>query len=290
MAHDPEVKLKIVLEGLTEDITITELCKKYDISRETFYTWRDELKDGALKHWSDKTPGRNPDHHFETKSEAEQAYKEAQEELEQQKEENFELKKELEGVTLQRDFYQFRFENRFGDNDDSDSDKKKLNLEEKEWLLELKEQKELVTQSEYADLIGVDSSSIYRWEIQAENDCLENEPPVPKKFPQATDISIVKQVLEVSMDFPDWGGESISNYLLNNKITYLSPGTAQKIKNKANKILENTEYELKAKMRYEALNPDDIWAIDFLEFDWYGQTIYIAILIDDHSRYVLNWR
>ena len=125
MAHDPDEKLKIVLEGLTEDITITDLCKKYDISRETFYTWKKELKDGALKHWSEKTPGRNGKDHFETKLEAKKAYKKTQEKLEQQKKENFELKKKLEGVTLQRDFYQFRFENRFGDEDNSDSDKKK---------------------------------------------------------------------------------------------------------------------------------------------------------------------
>ena len=125
VAHNPEEKLKIVLEGLTKDITITDLCNKYDISRETYYTWKKELENGALKNWSKKTPGRNGKNHFDDKSKAEKAYQKTKKELEQKNEKIYELKKKLEGVTLQRDFAQFRYQNRVEDDDDDNSSKKK---------------------------------------------------------------------------------------------------------------------------------------------------------------------
>ena len=112
---------------------------------------------------------------------------------------------------------------------------------------------------------------------------------MPHTFPQATDLSTVKRILEHFLEYPKQGGAKISDFLLNQQIAYVSPTTAQKIKNKANQALENSEYKLSVLTRYEALQPNDIWAIDFIEFDWYGKTIYIALLIDDHSRFVLNW-
>jgi transposase InsO family protein len=164
-----------------------------------------------------------------------------------------------------------------------------MNLKEKEWVLNHREQFELLSQGEYAKTLKLHPTTIYRWQIRAENGNLENEPPLPHTFPQATSLSTVERVLKTYLEFPGWGGKKISEYLLNNGITYLSPTTAQKIKNKVNKLIEDTEYELKVKTRYQALKPNDIWAIDFLEFKWYGQKIYIALLIDDHSRFILNW-
>lgn len=34
-------KLEIVLEGLREETSITELCRKYEISSSMYYKWRD---------------------------------------------------------------------------------------------------------------------------------------------------------------------------------------------------------------------------------------------------------
>lgn len=38
-----EQKLKIALEGLSGQIEISNLCKKYQISQTLYYRWRDQL-------------------------------------------------------------------------------------------------------------------------------------------------------------------------------------------------------------------------------------------------------
>ena len=104
-----------------------------------------------------------------------------------------------------------------------------------------------------------------------------------------TDLDAVKQVLSTYLEFPSWGGTKLSDFLCNQHIVYVSPGTAQKIKNKLNKLIDQSEYKLSVLTRYEAMNPGDMWSIDWLEFKWYGEKLYVAILHDDNSRFVLNW-
>ena len=41
--YKPEEKLRIVLEGLSGTIKISELCRKYDIKPARFYNWKEKL-------------------------------------------------------------------------------------------------------------------------------------------------------------------------------------------------------------------------------------------------------
>ena len=42
-SYTPEEKLKIVLEGLSGTIQISDLCKKYGIKSARFYSWKEKL-------------------------------------------------------------------------------------------------------------------------------------------------------------------------------------------------------------------------------------------------------
>ena len=42
-SYTPEEKLKIVLEGLSGTIQISDLCKKYGIKSARYYYWKEEL-------------------------------------------------------------------------------------------------------------------------------------------------------------------------------------------------------------------------------------------------------
>ena len=42
-SYTPEEKLKIVLEGLSGTIQISDLCKKYGIKSAWFYSWKEKL-------------------------------------------------------------------------------------------------------------------------------------------------------------------------------------------------------------------------------------------------------
>lgn len=45
--RSPEEKISIVLEGLRENVNITELCRRNGISQTTFYKWRDKFLEGG---------------------------------------------------------------------------------------------------------------------------------------------------------------------------------------------------------------------------------------------------
>ncbi|SDM24479.1 DDE-type integrase/transposase/recombinase, partial [Halarsenatibacter silvermanii] len=37
------------------------------------------------------------------------------------------------------------------------------------------------------------------------------------------------------------------------------------------------------------IEPNDCWSLDFLEFNWGSETLYLCLILDDKSRYVLEW-
>lgn len=89
------------------------------------------------------------------------------------------------------------------------------------------------------------------------------------------------------MKYPHWGGEKLSRYLLKNEICFLSPATLNRLKKRLQG--EISEKKLHIPVKYEFINPNDAWSMDFLEFQWGVYTIYILTVLDDNSRYVLNW-
>ena len=45
--YTPEEKLKIVLEGMSGTISVSDLCRKYDLKPARFYYWKDHLLNSA---------------------------------------------------------------------------------------------------------------------------------------------------------------------------------------------------------------------------------------------------
>lgn len=43
----PEEKMEIVFEGIANESTISEMCRRRGISTTQYYTWRDQLKSGS---------------------------------------------------------------------------------------------------------------------------------------------------------------------------------------------------------------------------------------------------
>ncbi|QRF75848.1 Transposase [Thermoplasmatales archaeon] len=41
--YKPEEKLKIVLEGMSGTISVSDLCRKYDVKPARFYSWKEKL-------------------------------------------------------------------------------------------------------------------------------------------------------------------------------------------------------------------------------------------------------
>ena len=47
MVYTPEKKFKIVLEGMSGTISVSDLCRKYDLKPARFYYWKDQLLKSA---------------------------------------------------------------------------------------------------------------------------------------------------------------------------------------------------------------------------------------------------
>ena len=45
--YTPEEKLKIVLEGMSGTVSVSDLCRKYDLKPARFYYWKDQLLNSA---------------------------------------------------------------------------------------------------------------------------------------------------------------------------------------------------------------------------------------------------
>ena len=45
--YTPEEKLKIVLEGMSGTISVSDLCRKYDLKPARFYYWKDQLPNSS---------------------------------------------------------------------------------------------------------------------------------------------------------------------------------------------------------------------------------------------------
>lgn len=53
----PDQKFKIVKEQMTTKTSITEICKKYDISAGNFYKWQEKFLKGALENFKKSEDG-----------------------------------------------------------------------------------------------------------------------------------------------------------------------------------------------------------------------------------------
>lgn len=53
----PDQKFKIIKEQMTTKTSVTEICKKYDISAGNFYKWQDKFLKGALENFKKPEDG-----------------------------------------------------------------------------------------------------------------------------------------------------------------------------------------------------------------------------------------
>ena len=56
--YTPAERLEIIVEGMNENSNISELATKYNISRDTYYSWKNALMGSIDELWSDNHAGR----------------------------------------------------------------------------------------------------------------------------------------------------------------------------------------------------------------------------------------
>jgi len=111
--YSPEEKVKIVLEGLSGTIQISELCRKYDIKPARFYNWKEKLLKNSPSIFDD---------HSRKNTSSERRNEELQAEIIRLKDtiaeittENLELKKKI-GNSREQDITLLRYSQNSGKN------------------------------------------------------------------------------------------------------------------------------------------------------------------------------
>ncbi len=136
----------------------------------------------------------------------------------------------------------------------------------------------------YLAIFGISSSAYHKWQ---QRDDLDDLKPVPKNRPRTTPPEELSRALNTTLHYNIWGGQKLSAYLLQNGFCYLSPATLNRIKKYLGQVLKARD--LKIPVSYEFINSGDAWSLDFLEFTWGLHKLFVLVIIDDYSRYLLNW-
>jgi len=92
----PEEKYSIVTEGRKGPKGVKHTCKKYGISRETFYQWEARIKEAALSALEDKPPGPKAPESTDSTDDTEQQLKK--------------LRMENEVLRIKQEWIQFQLE------------------------------------------------------------------------------------------------------------------------------------------------------------------------------------
>lgn len=96
----PEEKMKVVLEGLSGTIQISELCRKYQITATMFYNWKEKLLENSATVFNDKR-GRKPATERKTE-ELQQEVARLKDTIAEITAESFQLKKKIGNYRVER--------------------------------------------------------------------------------------------------------------------------------------------------------------------------------------------
>lgn len=166
----------------------------------------------------------------------------------------------------------------------------RFNQEQK--LTILKSAKE-VGIKEAASLSGIHYSTIYQW--QSKLDALGKEaflayrPPSRGRGIKKITPDQEKVVVETWQHYPGFGPSQIRNQLRRQGIT-ISTRTVQQIMEANGYRGKRKKKKEKESERFEATRPLELVQMDILEFFIHKLKVYLILLLDDFSRFVVGFR
>ncbi len=165
------------------------------------------------------------------------------------------------------------------------------NFTQKQKLAVLKSA-EKTTVREAAKIAGVHYTTVYDWlrqfKIMGEQPFLEYHVSTPGRGIKQISSEKEQAVLREWKDNPGFGPGQVRNQLRRQRITISTKSVR--------KIMQANGYKVKKKKtrseddnRFEASRPLELAQMDILEFYINKLKVYIIILLDDYSRFILGW-
>ena len=259
-----EAKTKIVLEVLKEELTIAQLSSKYEVTGKTIQNWKKQFLNNAFLAF-----------------EPVKAVSEYKDQINELKVQNDELAKALGKTTVERDWLAGKLSS--------------LDLSNKKSLVAPKLQ--VLSKTRQCELLGVSRSSVY---YKAE---------VMSPY----NLSILNRIDEIYTDNPDYGYRYIHRQLLEDGfnvgrdrvLKYMGIMGIEAIyphKKKSDTTIKNSQHKVHSylldkywfrsgntKTVYIA-NVNEVWSGDITYIRMNGGFMYLAAIIDWHSKAILSYK
>jgi len=169
---------------------------------------------------------------------------------------------------------------------------KKSHFTQKQKLDILESAKEIGI-NEAADLAGVHYTTVYQWqrklEVLGEEAFLAYRPKSRGRGIKKVTEEQEKAVRETWERYPGFGPSQVRNQLRRQGVT-ISTKTVQKIMEANGYQGIRKKRDKEESQRFEATRPLELVQIDILEFFIHKLKIYLLLLLDDFSRFILGFR
>ena len=144
-----------------------------------------------------------------------------------------------------------------------------------------------------ADLAGIHYSTVYQWqrklEVLGEDGFLAYRPKSRGRGIKKVTEEQEKAVRKTWESYPGFGPSQVRNQLRRQGIT-ISTKTVQKIMEANGYSGIRKKRDKKESQRFEATRPLELVQIDILEFFVHKLKVYLLLLLDDFSRFILGFR
>jgi len=261
--YSAEQKTKIVLELLKEEQTVSQLATKYKVTAKSIQNWKKQFLENASKAFEDDASS-----------------KEQQKELDKLKAENDELAKILGRTTVERDWAVGKL--------------KSLDLSNKKILVDSKLTSP--TKTSQCKMLGISRATHYYQ---------------PRPMRQ-TDIKILHAIDEIYTDNSEYGYRMIHRQLLEDghsigkdrvlkymgilgiQAIYPTKKRVTSLKNSEHKIypylLKEYWTTVGKTKQVQVDNPNEVWSGDITYIRTNGGFMYLAAVIDWHTRAILSYK
>jgi len=146
---------------------------------------------------------------------------------------------------------------------------------------------------ESAKIAGVHYTTVYDWRHQleslGESGFLEYQPSYPGRGVKKIWPQQEKSIMEVWKQSPGFGPNQVRNQLRRQGIT-ISSKTVRKVMKANGYKAPGKKSNKKDWQRFEARRPLELAQMDILEFFINKMKIYLILLLDDFSRFILGWK
>jgi len=149
---------------------------------------------------------------------------------------------------------------------------------------------------EAAKRMGMSAFSIYAWRNALTlAPYVEKPAAIPKKrkgaLPRAVQVpqSMVKKVVTVWQNNPGFGPSQVHNQLRRVGVKCDTKTIRKILKAHGYTPPEKKPRRSDESERFEASRPLELAQMDVLEFYVHGQRVYLILMLDDHSRFLIGW-